>query len=184
MDIELSSLAALLLANALIILCIVFFLAFFYKWDNKTYDDLVIDYGVGAGNGQFNDFGDQASQIESLLNKQDIPPQYTLINGQGGMVPKIHNRKELDLDLTSIPSRQGAGSIYSHKNSNLTYDRSQSLLQFGATYKHGGAQPSGMSIRTRFFIVLNTIIKIVFIDVNTLYSRNDGWLFEQGGYCS
>jgi hypothetical protein len=51
MDIELSSLAALLLANALIILCIVFFLAFFYKWDNKTYDDLVIDYGVGAGNG-------------------------------------------------------------------------------------------------------------------------------------
>ena len=42
MDIELSSIVALLIANGLVILCIVVFLLFFYKWDSaKTYDSFV-----------------------------------------------------------------------------------------------------------------------------------------------
>jgi hypothetical protein len=49
MDIELTSIAALLLTNGMIVFCIMIFLLFFYKWDSaKTYDDLaenVNDYG-------------------------------------------------------------------------------------------------------------------------------------------
>lgn len=94
MDIELSSLAALLLANGLILASIGIFLGFFYKWgstdggrgNGKTYDDLaenvVADYGLsGVGNagglygGNLNNElllgGDATSQIESLLAKDE-----------------------------------------------------------------------------------------------------------------
>lgn len=76
MDIELSSLAALLLANGLITVCIIVFLAFFYKWDSKTYDDLaenVDNYGGGGFNNEMF-LGEGASQIESLLAKEESTP--------------------------------------------------------------------------------------------------------------
>ena len=40
MDIEVTSLSALLIANGLIMFCVTIFLMFFYKWDSgKAYND-------------------------------------------------------------------------------------------------------------------------------------------------
>ena len=89
MDIELSSIAALLVANGLILASIGIYLGFFYKWgspDGKTYDDmadnLAGDYGhngVGTGGGLLggnlnNELllgGDAASQIDSMFAKDE-----------------------------------------------------------------------------------------------------------------
>ena len=76
MDIELSSLASLLMANGLIVLVIAIYFTFIYKWDNKTYDDLgenVDGYGGGMSNNEIF-LGEGASQIESLLAKDEVTP--------------------------------------------------------------------------------------------------------------
>jgi len=52
MDIELTSLAALVTANCMILFSILLFLLFCYKWDSKTYDDMadnVNDFGGHTG---------------------------------------------------------------------------------------------------------------------------------------
>ena len=65
MDLELSSLLTILLANAFVILSVLAFLALFHKWtagrEPKTYDSFAENLVIGDG----------ASQIESLLAKDD-----------------------------------------------------------------------------------------------------------------
>ena len=76
MDIELSSLTALLMANGLIVVSITIYFVFFYKWDSKTYDDLgenVDGYGGGISNNELF-LNEGASQIESLLAKDETTP--------------------------------------------------------------------------------------------------------------
>ena len=85
MDIESTSLAALLITNGLVLSGVFIYYAFFYKWDNKTYDDLAENVGgryskagvtgpVGVDGEIF--LGDGASNIESLLGKDDASIQY------------------------------------------------------------------------------------------------------------
>lgn len=84
MDIESTSLASLLVANALILFSVFIYLVFFFKWDNKTYDDLAENVGDrynkngGIEREMFLDAG--ASNIESLLSKDESTLQY-LPNG-------------------------------------------------------------------------------------------------------
>lgn len=66
MDIESSSLLTLFVVNGLILTSIVVYLIFFYKWDNKTYDDLAENRGEKYNqNGLANDMyiGDGDSNI-------------------------------------------------------------------------------------------------------------------------
>lgn len=86
MDIESTSLAALLITNGLVLSGVFIYYAFFYKWDNKTYDDLAENVGgryskAGGGVGPVGMdgeifLGEGASNIESLLGKDDASIQY------------------------------------------------------------------------------------------------------------
>jgi Na+/melibiose symporter-like transporter len=40
MDIEVSSIVVLLIVNGFILLLLIIYMLFIYKWDKKTYDDL------------------------------------------------------------------------------------------------------------------------------------------------
>jgi Na+/melibiose symporter-like transporter len=80
MDIESCSLVVLVSINLIVFIGVILFLAFFYKWDNKTYDDMVenLDNYRRAGFGNELYLGEGASNIESLLAKEDTVGQYTI----------------------------------------------------------------------------------------------------------
>lgn len=66
--------AALLIANALVVISVIVYVIFFYKWDNKTYDDLAENVGNRFDKVEFAGemyLGEGASNIESLLGKDD-----------------------------------------------------------------------------------------------------------------
>lgn len=72
MDIEVSSIIALIAINFLILISIIIYLFFYYKWDSKTYDDMaenLDNYRPMNGNDLF--LGEGTSNIESLLGKDD-----------------------------------------------------------------------------------------------------------------
>jgi len=80
MDIESTSLASMFIANCLILAGVFLYLAFYYKWDNKSYDDLVENVGTrfnknGGIEGEIF-LGEGASNIESLLGKDESSMQY------------------------------------------------------------------------------------------------------------
>ena len=84
MDIESTSLAAMLLVNTLILSAAFVYYVFFYRWDNKTYDDLAENVGgrynkngaaIEVGDGELF-LGEGASNIESLLGKDESSMQY------------------------------------------------------------------------------------------------------------
>lgn len=75
MDIESTSLASLFVVNSVILSGVFIYLAFYYKWDNKTYDDLADNVGSrynknGGIDGEIF-LGEGASNIESLLGKDE-----------------------------------------------------------------------------------------------------------------
>ena len=86
MDIESTSIVSLLIINGLVLGGVFIYYCFFYKWDNKTYDDLAenignrYDKGPSKGRGVTLNgdlfIGEEASNIESLLGKDDASVQY------------------------------------------------------------------------------------------------------------
>lgn len=80
MDIEVSSLGILVTVNLIIFIGIGIYLRFFYKWDNKQYDDMAVNLDNYRRNTYGNELfhGEGASNIESLLCKDD-----TLVQFQG-----------------------------------------------------------------------------------------------------
>jgi len=110
--------------NFVVLLAVVAYLLFFYKWETKTYDDMAQNIGGGYDKADLFDI-EAGSNIESLLAKEEGPLQYNAAS------KKVADN--LSLNLTMIPSRfERANSVYSHgKQSILTYDRAQSLLGLG-----------------------------------------------------
>ena len=82
MDIESTSLLALFVANFIIFMVVVIYLYFFYRWDSKTYEDMVESRGqkfTKNHGGIANDImfiGDADSNIQSLLDKDQSAFQY------------------------------------------------------------------------------------------------------------
>ncbi len=73
MDVETCSLIVVVAVNLGIVFCIGVYLALYYKWDNKTYDDMGDNLEHGRRQTYNNDlyFAEGASNIESLLAKDD-----------------------------------------------------------------------------------------------------------------
>ena len=122
MDIEVSSIVVVLAANVLIILGIIIYSCCFFKWDQKNHDDLAENWDcakVGPANELY--LGEGASNIESLLGKDDTTVQY------GTNLTKGVSSKEglMAMDITSILSRG-----LSRRNSIMTLERSRSFLPF------------------------------------------------------
>ena len=95
--------------NFLILLIVVTYLIFFYKWESKTYDDMAQNlgglYDKAAYIGDMFD-AEAGSNIESLLAKDEGPLQYNAALKKGA--------DNLSLNLTAIPSRQErANSVFS-----------------------------------------------------------------------
>lgn len=91
-------------------------------------------------------FGDQGSQIESLLSKDEEdgiagPMQYPA--SAADLMRRKKDQRML-LDITSISSKQGGISgVYSRRGSVMSsmLDRSQSLSAFGASSGSRGPRP-------------------------------------------
>eukprot|EP00347_Sterkiella_histriomuscorum_P016017 403354814 len=137
-----------MITNAVVLSGFFVFYAFFYRWDNKTYDDLAENVNgryskagggglggipVGGVDGEIF-MGDDASNIESLLGKDDASIQY-MQSGAQKSIGIGRNQLNSELDITLIPSRIpgpfGGGSFYSRRNSIMTNDRIASLVNFG-----------------------------------------------------
>ena len=121
MDIEVSSIVVILSVNGLILLTLIIYLLFIFKWDKKTYEDLaenLDNFGREFPNNGLM-LEDEVSNVESLLGKDDSS------SGQFyGRATNNYHKKSID--LTSIPSK-----IYgnmSRRGSMMTSDKGLSVL--------------------------------------------------------
>jgi hypothetical protein len=118
MDLESSSIVALLFVNFVVLLTIITYFSFFYKWESKQYDDL----GENLDNYKKAElFNDGPSNIESLLGKDESSVLYSQSTIQGQRFLN-RNNKALTIDLTSIKSKEGgfrANSISDRSSSQI-----------------------------------------------------------------
>lgn len=133
MDIETCSLIVVLSVNLAIVIGIVFYLGFFYKWDNKIYDEMGENLEqYQRRQGGYNNsvyFPEGGSNIESLLAKEDTIGQFTINHGVGRAIGE--RRESLPLDLSSLPSRIGS---FHHRSSIFTIDRGNSIAQYASRH--------------------------------------------------
>jgi hypothetical protein len=107
MDIEVSSIVVILSLNGLIIFTLIIYLLFFYKWDKRTYEDLVenLDNFGRELQGNALYMEEEASNIESLLAKDDTSSVGGYYGAGTGARDNIINTNKRSIDLTSIASK-------------------------------------------------------------------------------